>query len=221
MDTARRFAPGELENPAHLARPARRPVPPCDRSGAGPGPARPSSRFVHRQHHGRRAGRNHSCRACALPGAGLRARRHPARAQSARHLRAAPRLAPHCGAETRRAPRPRRQGRGAGAAGAEFRPCHPRLYAARRLAGLLSRHHQRRLLSLRGAAHELAHRSLPVRKQLCRRPVPRQDRHAARHGAHRAQRRRQGRIRAGRDPTRRHRHRLSSANCVRSRRSTC
>src|SRR5580700_769394 len=50
-----------------------------------------------------------------------------------------------------------------GAAGAEFRPCHPRLYASRRLAGLLPRHHQRRLLSFRRAGFEPAHRSLPVR----------------------------------------------------------
>ena len=81
--------------------------------------------------------------------------------------------------------------------------------------------HRRRLLSLAGAAAELAHRSVPVRKQLRRRPVPRQDRHAARHGARRAQRRRRRRIRADRDRSPTPPTSSASANCGRSRRSTC
>ena len=82
----------------------------------------------------------------------------------------------HQGRGAGRAPRPWRQGRGAGAAGAERAERHPRLYAAWRLAGLPARHARRRLLSDARMVAEMAHRPVPVREQLHRRPVPRRDR---------------------------------------------
>ena len=94
-----------------------------------------------------------------------------------------------------RAARPRRQRCGAGAACADRAGRNPGLHAARRLAGLSSGHHRRQLLSLAGMAVEVAHRSVPVREPLCRRPVPRPDRPHAGVGAGRAQRRRRERVR--------------------------
>ena len=96
-----------------------------------------------------------------------------------------------------RVARPRRQGRRIGTAGAERATRHPRLYATRRLARLPARHVHRQLLSLPGVSAEVAHRPLPVRKQLCRQPVPHADGPAAGDGARRPQRRRRCRVRAG------------------------
>ena len=107
------------------------------------------------------------------------------------------------------AARPRRQGRGAGAVNAERAERHPCLYAARRLAGLPAGHARRRLLSHPGMVAEVAHRPVPVREQLHRRPVPRRNRPPAGHRARRAQWRRRCRIRADRAAARRDRHYLS------------
>ena len=112
-----------------------------------------------------------------------------------------------------------------GAALARLAPTAPgaiRVYTpAWRLAGLSPRHHRRRLLSLAGMAFEVAHRSFSVREPLCRRPVPRPDRPHAGVDARRAQRRRRRRVRRRLHPQPTRPISSGSANCGRSRRSTC
>ena len=160
--------PNQPENSAYLAGAARRTVPARRRRRQRPNRARPSCRPHRRlRRQAARVPKLILARTRATARARHRARADPARTEisRARHLRAVAHLAADQGDGAGRAAWPRRQRRGPGAADAARRR-NPRLYAAWRLAGLLPRHAQRRLLSVAGAAAQSPHRSVSVRKQL-------------------------------------------------------
>ena len=160
--SARRIAaPARVaEDLARSARAARRVVPPCGRCRPRPGRARPSRRADRRFHDRRRARRRGSGRAYPASGARAAARRHHPRARPLRHRRAARISRRIAACRARRAARPRRQGRGAGAADASSAPHAIRVYTPHGGSlvyrpGTLSR----RLLPLAGMGAEMAHRS--------------------------------------------------------------
>ncbi len=175
--------------PACDTRARRRHFSPYPRPRQRPGRPRSRGRHHRRQLDRRRARQSGACRDRAAYEARCPSRRDPPRAAADRSAGVGPFRAHDPAAETRRAARPRRQGRRLHPSAQTRRPHDSRLHAARRIAALQARLRERPDLWPDRARADEQHRPVPVRKRVRPRHLSTHDRHSQRPGALRVQRR--------------------------------